>query len=113
VNDPSSGARLLTAGDGRLQVQGAMDFATVGRLLAEAEPLFRRNCRLLIDLSGVKTANSAGLVLLLEWMDLARSRRVSLRYLNLPESLARIADISNIRSLLPVVENGSVPSRVS
>ena len=61
---------------------------------------------LAIDLGGVTSANSAGLALLLEWLDLARSRRVDLHYLNLPESLVRIADFSNLQSLLPTAPAG-------
>ena len=102
---PPKGARLIAAGEGRLRVEGALDFDSVSPLVAESEVLFRRNARLRIDLSGVETANSAGLALLLEWMDLARSRRIDLRFLNLPESLVRIAAISNLGSLLPVAES--------
>jgi phospholipid transport system transporter-binding protein len=96
------GARLITAGDGRLNVEGVLDFASVTGLVVESEVLFRRNGRLRIDLSGVEAANSAGLALLLEWMDLARARRIDLRFLNLPESLLRIAAFSNLGSLLPI-----------
>jgi len=98
------GARLIAAGEGRLRVEGVLDFDSVSGLVAESEVLFRRNARLRIDLSGVEAANSAGLALLLEWMDLARSRRIDLRFLNLPESLVRIAAFSNLGSLLPVAQ---------
>lgn len=101
---PPKGARLITEGEGRLRVEGVFDFGSVSRLVAESEVLFRRNARLRIDLSGVEAANSAGLALLLEWMDVARSRRIDLRFLNLPESLLRIAAFSNLGSLLPVAQ---------
>jgi phospholipid transport system transporter-binding protein len=52
----------------------------------------------------VTTANSAGLALLLEWMDLARSRGVDIVYTNVPESLQRIAAFSNVAALLPISE---------
>lgn len=100
--EPPKGARLITAGEGGLRVEGVLDFDTVSGLAAESKALFQRNGRLRIDLSGVSAANSAGLALLLEWVDLARSRRTDLRFLNLPESLLRIAAFSNLGSLLPV-----------
>lgn len=95
------GARLITVGPGRLRVEGVLDFATVTDLVAEARALFPASGRLHIDLSGVESANSAGLALLLEWLALARSRRLDLRYLDLPDSLERIAAFSNLGSLLP------------
>ena len=79
-----------------------MDLSTVSALVAEAQALFPTSGRLRVDLSGVELANSAGLALLLEWMDLARSRHLDLRYLHLPSSLERIAAISNLGALLPV-----------
>ncbi len=96
------GARLITAGPGRLRVEGVLDFNSVNALATEAESLFPPSGRLRIDLSGVESANSAGLALLLEWLALARSRRLDLEYLNLPQSLERIAAFSNLGPLLPV-----------
>ncbi len=101
------GARLITAGPGRLRVEGVLDFTTVNALAAEAEALFPPSGRLLVDLSGVDSANSAGLALLLEWLALARSRRLDLEYLDLPESLERIAAFSNLGPLLPVARPGA------
>lgn len=95
------GARLVTAGPGRLRVEGVLDFGTVTDLVAEANALFPASGHLRIDLSGVESANSAGLALLLEWLALARSRRLDLQYLDLPDSLERIAAFSNLGSLLP------------
>ncbi len=96
------GAQLVAAGAGRLRVEGDLDFGTVAGLLAQGEAMIPRSGQIEIDLGGVESANSAGLALLLEWVDLSRARRVDLRYLGLPDALARIADLSNLRSLLPV-----------
>ena len=79
-----------------------MDFDTVTALLATGEILLRRPGLLQIDLGGVSSSNSAGLALLLEWMDLARSRQVDLTFVNLPDSLRRIAALSNLEALLPL-----------
>ena len=97
-----SGARLTDAGDGRLRVEGVLGFDTVTRLLAESSPRFLSGRQLLIDLSGVTSANSAGIALLLEWMDLAQARGVGLAFAGLPESIRRLAAISNLTALLPV-----------
>lgn len=102
-----SGARLISVGSGRLRVEGTLDFSTVSALVGEAESLFPTRGRLRIDLAGVESANSAGLALLLEWLDRARVRRLELQYLNLPDSLQRIASISNLGHLLPVARSAA------
>jgi phospholipid transport system transporter-binding protein len=101
MSRPASRARLAAAGDGRLRVEGVLDFDTVVDLLTQGEALVPRGGELRIDLSGVDSANSAGLALLLEWLDLARARGTRLLYSGMPESLTRIAAFSNLGSLLP------------
>lgn len=95
-------ARLIATAPGYARVEGELDFTTVTALLAAGEALLRRPGALEIDLGGVTAANSAGLALILEWLDIARSRRIALQYRDLPESLLRIADFSNLEALLPV-----------
>jgi phospholipid transport system transporter-binding protein len=97
-------ARLIPSGDGFARLEGPLDFDSVSRLLTAGETLIRRPGPFQIDLGGVTTANSAGLALLLEWMDLARSRGIEIFYSNLPESLRRIAAFSNLTALLPMTE---------
>ena len=100
-------ARLVTCAPGLARVEGVLDFASVTPLLAAGEALLRRPGALDIDLGGVTAANSAGLALLLEWLDLAGARRIDLRLLNLPESLLRIAAFSNLDALLPTGTDAS------
>jgi phospholipid transport system transporter-binding protein len=101
-------ARLIESGAGRLRLEGDLDFATVRPLLARFKSLLPSSGELEIDLGPVESANSAGLALLLEWLDLARARRIELRYRDLPESLIRIAELSNLRSLLPISDEMSI-----
>lgn len=92
---------------GQWHLVGTLDFSTVTRLGAEGAALMRhralaREKRLVVDLSAVQSANSAGLALLLEWMQLARERGIQLSYRHLPDSLTRIAAFSNLQTLLPI-----------
>lgn len=101
--------RLLQASPGRWMLSGTLDFTTVSRLAAEGGALLRDAAAggagsLEVDLSGVGTANSAGLALLLEWMELAQALGICLTYRHLPASLARIAAVSNLRHLMPVAD---------
>ena len=61
--------------EGCLQVSGELVFATAPRLLAEGESLFGGQQDLVIDLGGVKRCDSAGLALLLEWLERAHDER--------------------------------------
>ena len=100
-------AQLTPAGPDRWALAGVLDFTTVTRLATEGETLLRaasaRGIEALeIDLSGVELANSAGLALLLEWLEMARAQGLRLCYRQLPVSLQRIAAVSNLRELLPL-----------
>ncbi len=79
-------------------------FGSVSELLPWREPSAAGTGSLVVDLQGVKRADSAGLALILEWIDLAGAGGNELRFANLPESLARIAALTNLDSLIPMVE---------
>ena len=53
-----------------------------------------------VDCGGVTESDSAGLAVLLDWLALARSRKVPLRFVGLPDRLFAIAQISEIEGLL-------------
>ena len=91
---------LTRTAPGAFSITGDLDFASVGDLLAQGEQAFAEHQLIRIDLQGVGQANSAGLALLLEWLDRARRRRQRLELVHLPESLARIAAITNLTGLL-------------
>ncbi len=95
---------ISAAEEACLQVSGELVFATAPQLLGEGESLFQGQRELIIDLGGVQRCDSAGLALLLEWLERGRSRGLSIRYRNIPESLMRIARLSNVASLLPEVK---------
>ena len=102
-----SGAWIVPQGRSRFGVQGVLDFDTVGPLALESRRQFIGKERMEVDLQGVRSSNSAGLALLLEWLELAHQRGISLRFRNLPESIARLAAITNLTGLLPVNKSGS------
>lgn len=97
---------IRSGGQGLLLVEGVLDFATVPALAAEGERLLPASGRVEIDLSGVTAANSAGLALLLEWLEIARRRNLGLRFRDLPDPLVRLARLTNLTNLLPVSPAG-------
>lgn len=98
-------ARLIETGPCAWRIQGRLDFETLAGLAAAGAARLRARTDptpLEIDLAEVTAANSAGLALLLEWLDLARSRGQTLVYRRIPDALLRIAHVSNLGGLLPV-----------
>jgi len=87
-------------GAAEFRVQGALDFDSVPELLRQSIQQFGTDKDLVLDLSGVTRANSAGLVLLIEWRRRARApgRRVTIR--NAPVSLRNLARVSELESVL-------------
>ena len=102
-----SGAWIVPQGHGRFGVEGVLDFDTVAPLGLESRRQFEGKERLEVDLQGVRRSNSAGLALLLEWLELAQRSGISLSFRNLPDSLARLAKLANLTGILPVTKGGT------
>jgi len=92
-------ARLSVASDGVRRLEGVLDFAA-------AAALYRRTGELLggdevtLDLSGLESASSAGVALLLEWQRQAHRRSVRLTLAGVPASVRRVAHLSGVEDLL-------------
>lgn len=97
-----SGAALVATDAGDYQLKGELDFTSVVTLLRLPEQLLADVDEPRIDLSGVRHANSAGLALLVEWLGQARSRGRTLRFTHLPDSLLRLAELSNLEAMIGV-----------
>ncbi|MBK1701211.1 STAS domain-containing protein [Thiococcus pfennigii] len=92
---------LVRVAPGVFRLDGDLDFASVVGLIAlPAALLAEATDDPVIDLGGVGRANSAGLALLLEWLGQARARGRALRFANPPDSLLRLAGLSNLDHLL-------------
>jgi len=92
-------ARLESAGDARLSLAGSIDFDSVPGLHREFVPHLKDGASLSIDLEGVERFNSAGLALLLQWLEEARARNVDLAFLNLPAAHGELASLYNLSGL--------------
>jgi phospholipid transport system transporter-binding protein len=90
----------LAGEGGRFRLSGAFSFATAARALEQGDAAFRAYPDVELDLSGVADADSAGLAVLLAWIERSRRRGHALRYSGLPEKLRRIAKITEVDRLL-------------
>lgn len=97
-----STARFEAASEGRYRVAGVLDATTVPLLLRESEARIASASAsdVHIDLSGVTESDSAGLALLLEWLRIARQRKLAVHFANVPAQVAALARISEVEALL-------------
>ena len=98
----SASAEVVSVGADRLEVRGALTFATAR--LASAAGLRALTAsaarRLEIDLAAVTAADSAGLAVCLVWLARAERDGRELRFANLPAHIRSLARISEVDSLL-------------
>lgn len=88
---------------GRIQLVGALTFSTVGSALTEVRAALGKSEALVIDLQGVDHADSSALAMLLQLVDDAEQKQVSLSFDHMPSFLLGIARLSNAEGLLPLV----------
>lgn len=98
------GIELESLGNGRFLVSGALTFATANTALAEGERLFEHFQELDLDLAHVDESDSAGLAVLIEWVSRAGHDGKEIRLRHVPRQLEALAVISEVESLLPIVE---------
>lgn len=87
-------------GGGRFAILGDLSFQTVVVALEESKELFSEHSIIELDLEGVKRADSAGLALMLEWVNWARNSAREVRFRNIPEQIVSIAQISEVEDML-------------
>jgi phospholipid transport system transporter-binding protein len=85
-----------------LNLSGDLVIGSVASLLSQANSLFTKHGRVIIDFKDVPRVDSAGLALLLEWVEWARDNDTSLQFRNVPDALIRIAKLSNVEDMLPL-----------
>jgi phospholipid transport system transporter-binding protein len=90
------------AGEARIELVGTLSFETVPRVREKALALLPRSGEALMDLSAVRSSDSAGVALLIDLLAQAVGRDVSLRFSGLPPQVMALARINGLDDLLPV-----------
>ena len=85
-----------------LRVQGELDFDAVATLWDATESLFAAGPPARIDLSGVRRASSAGVALLVAWLDQLRRRRREVIFVNVPAQMRAIIEVADLDTVLPL-----------
>jgi phospholipid transport system transporter-binding protein len=93
-------ATLTVGGEGRGELAGDLDFSSVPDVWPAVQKFLASGDARTLSLAHVGRANSAGLVMLMEALDLARSKRGRLQLLDIPEELLDLARMSGCEGLL-------------
>jgi phospholipid transport system transporter-binding protein len=92
-----NGNGITRRADGAVQVTGPLTFQSVPKCLESSRPLFAGDdARLTFDLQGVTLADSAGLALLLEWREMAHAGKRELVFVNLPDQMRHLIEVSGL-----------------
>ncbi len=98
-------ATIESPSGGEIKVSGDLTFSSVTPLLAESVEYFEPQSALLIDLAAVTHADSAGVALLLEWMQMAKRQNLKLSFSHIPAQMWTIIDVSGLAQRLPLLES--------
>jgi phospholipid transport system transporter-binding protein len=91
---------MIEFSDGRYRIRGPVTLDTVKPLLEDGTHRFDA-ADVRVDLSGVTSADSSAVALLLAWMRAAARRGHRIRYENLTENLKSLIELYELEELLP------------
>lgn len=95
-----SGASLTDAGGGRWVLGGALDFSSVPQVWPSLEALLGKAGELAVSLSDVDHTNSAGLVMLIEALDVAKDAGCALSLVDMPSEMLDLARLCGCEHLI-------------
>lgn len=85
---------LAEQSPGYFTVEGNLTFATIDKQTLQSFKFLKGIDTICIDLAKVKTTDSAGLALMIEWIKQARMIRAQLSFKNIPDQLMALAKLS-------------------
>ena len=100
MQDPHQASFELSGGEGRYRLSGIAGFGNGRALLEQGSGAFRGQTAVEVNLSGVTSTDSAGLAVLLTWVERARANGQTLRFDALPAQLLAIARVCGVESML-------------
>jgi len=70
--------QLIKDSTSEFQLSGTINFESVPQLLQHTHTLFTNNQDVTVNLYGVEQCNSAGLALIIHWLQLAKKKKLSI-----------------------------------
>lgn len=94
-------ARIAPVDDRVWNVTGSLDNYSIDGGFQDVDTMFQPGPGKVLDLSGVKRFDSAGLAFLVELQRRARRAGVSLSYRNIPMRMRAVASVYGLDEILP------------
>ena len=93
---------IVVTSPGRFAARGALTFANAKRARSEGLHALRTSSArdLEVDCAGIAHSDSAGLAVLLDWMEVMKREGRPLCFANLPSGLLAVARISGVEQML-------------
>lgn len=85
---------IIDQGSGQLVIDSDLTFQSIDGQSLKSLAFFKAGKEITIDLGRVASADSAGLALMIEWIKYTRSKRIPLRFKNIPEQILTLAKLS-------------------
>ncbi len=91
---------FTSRGKGVFGISGRITFQTVPGFLAQTDQWLRNDGgKVTIDMRDVTLADSAGLALMLEWLQLARAAQRDLVFTNIPEQMGDLIRVNGLQQV--------------
>lgn len=99
--------KINTNENGHYAIEGELNNQTVPDISKQLHTLISavEGKNITLDLTLVSRSDSAGVALLIEMMQLAKSVNLTLLFSNLPQQMKDIAGISGLLDILPISKN--------
>lgn len=94
--------QIQQAGAGQINVSGGLDARSVPSLLRDSRRWFAGSGDIVVDLSQVERADSAGVALLLDWWRQSRDKSISISYKDAPSQMLDIIQFCALEDVLPL-----------
>ncbi len=99
---------IVNEGQGNFIVDGDLTFFTIDKKTLNSFAFLISGKQVTLDLGGVGNSDSAGLALMIEWIKYARTKRVQLRFRNIPSQLLNLAKLSGLDKLNNIFSESSL-----
>ena len=87
-------------GNSVFEVSGRVTFQTVPQFLRHTEKWLQSVAgRVTIDMQGVTLTDSAGLALMIEWLQLARAAKREIAFTNIPEQMRDLIRVNGLEQV--------------
>ena len=100
-------AKITNKSEGIIAIEGELNMQTVSEISKELPGVMAKagDGNITLDLAQISRSDSAGVALLVEAMQIAKSKDMSLSFVNLPQQMKDIAGVSGLLDILPLSGN--------